>query len=125
CAGELGAEPAAEVARARLLLQAAASLLEREPTPQGRLRALGAALAGMSGPPSAVRLRLDDLELPGGTTERAADAGVAARGPLPFQAELDEAVAAAASASRVRVVLDRDQQLPALLRLAVELDREI
>jgi hypothetical protein len=109
----------AEAARAYLLLRAAGSLLEAGGEPHRHLRACGAALAGLSAPPSPVRLRLDDLELARGTTESSAQSLEAALQPgAPSAAVLEEAVEACAGAESVRLWLERDQQLPAVLWLA-------
>jgi hypothetical protein len=106
-----------EAARALLLLKAGAALLEGGDSHR-HLRALGAALTGLSSAPSPVRLRLDDLELPGGTTERSADvlAAAAATG-APYASSLAWAVGQCAGAERVRIRLDGDQQLPAVMAL--------
>lgn len=93
------------------------------PHAQVRFRAIGAVLAGISGPPSPVRLRVDDLDLDEGTTERLLDALTAAlSNGLPFRDDVMRAVDAAVEAKTVRVRLTQDQQLPALLLFATYLN---
>lgn len=117
--GASGGDP--DTCRRRLTLEVARALLARPRDPGTHLRALGAAFAGLSSPDGGVRLRLDDLELAHGTTERLADAAAAARRPAPYDAELDRAASELAGAQRVRLWLERDQQLPAALALAARL----
>jgi hypothetical protein len=120
-AGELERqEPSAETARAMLLLRAAAELLEVAGGDAHRhLRACGAGLTGLSQIAAPMRLRLDDVALPGGTTERSRD--------LPGDFESLEALfgqglgqvprRCSGSTGRVRLRLDRDQQVPAVVAL--------
>ena len=110
-------------ARRALLLHSAAGLLERSTEARTRLRALGAALSGSSAPDLSVRLRLDDLELAQGTTERSADTLAASVGSLPFEPELAAALQACEGAEVLRLWLERDQQLPAALALAARAPR--
>ncbi|XXF76936.1 hypothetical protein P2318_28355 [Myxococcaceae bacterium GXIMD 01537] len=111
--------PTPERLRAVLQLRTAALLLVRGESVHGMLRAAGAALAGLSGPPSPVRIRLDDLELAEGSTESSADVlRAVGAGAAPYRAELDGAVERMREAGAARLVLDRDQQLPAALWLA-------
>jgi len=106
---------------AALQLQVAEVLLSRPGLPwHSRLRALGAALAGVSRP-GGVQLRLDDLELPDGTTESSADLLRGLARPAPYDAALEAALAALVGASAVRLRLTQDQQLPAALALASRL----
>lgn len=102
--------------RELLLLRSAQVLLERDG--HTRLRALGAVLTAISGPPSGVRLRLDDLELEEGTTERSADVLRAVGQPAPYTEDLARAADDFTKAERVRLWLERDQQLPAAAWLA-------
>ncbi len=83
--------PSPAVAHELLLLLAARSILSRDAGPlHSTLRSFGAVLTACSGAPSSVQLRLDDLELSSGTTERSSDVLTAANQvPLPWQAELD------------------------------------
>lgn len=90
--------------------------------PVRKLRATGAILSGISSAPSRVRLRLDDLELAHGTTQSSADSLEAARGPLPFAAELESSLPLS-EATTVVLWLERDQQVPAVLALAPRLPR--
>ncbi|QSQ25139.1 hypothetical protein JY651_09490 [Pyxidicoccus parkwayensis] len=83
-----------------------------------RLRAIGAVLTAISGPPNGIRLRLDDLELEDGTTERSADVLRALGQPAPFTEDLARAAERFTQAERVRLWLERDQQLPAAAWLA-------
>ncbi|WP_164018283.1 hypothetical protein [Pyxidicoccus trucidator] len=105
--------------RELLLLRAAGALSGRGdlhgPT---RLRALGAVLTALSGPPSGVRLRLDDLELEAGTTERSSDVLRTAGQPAPYAEDLARAAERFTKAERVRLWLERDQQLPSAAWLA-------
>ena len=74
--------------RELLLLHAARTVGQR--TGRGGLtplRALGAVLTALSGPPSAVRLRLDDIELEEGTTERSTDVARLLERPTPYDEE--------------------------------------
>ena len=120
--GRLAAEAAAAdvPGRRRLLLAAAAQLLGA-PGAQTRLRAAGAAYAGTCDEGSGLVLRLDDLELVCGTTERLDDVLALDAGRSPFAPEIDAAVAAARGAERVVVCLERDQQLPAVAALVARL----
>jgi hypothetical protein len=111
---------AATDARRRMLLQAAAELLDA-PAPQTRLRAAGAAYAGSCDPTSGLQLRLDDLELTAGTTERLADVLALPADRSPFALEIEAAVQTASGAERVMVWLERDQQLPAAVALVERL----
>ncbi len=106
--------------RELLLLRAAMTLLRRSGTDAHRpLRALGAALTALSGAPSGVRLRLDDLELEGGSTERTADVLRASARPAPYDEELARVAERFSGAERVRLWLEKDQQVPAAVALAV------
>jgi len=116
-AREAGAAAGTDGAARRLMLLLAAAELLDAPGPQTRLRAAGAAYAGACDPDSGLALRLDDLELTAGTTERLADVLALPAGRSPFAPEIEAAVAAAAGAERVVVWLERDQQLPAAVAL--------
>jgi hypothetical protein len=105
-------------AELRLLGRAAADVLARRPPHDARLAALGAALRAGSGPPSGVRLRLDDLELAEGTTESSDDVVRASLRPAPYDQEVSRAADVARRATRVCLLVERDQQLPAALSLA-------
>jgi hypothetical protein len=113
------AEPGQEV------LRAAAAQVWRSPSDDAARLAASATLLALADPGRrwSVRLRLDDLELGEGSTERSADIRRAADG-LPFGPEIAEA-ARIARAPGATVWVDRDQQLPALARLGSELDRPI
>ena len=118
--------PTAESALRLLLLRAAAKLIVDSEDALRVLRGLGAALSGLSGPSSPVRLRLDDLELVNGTTQCSADALRAATElEAPFSTELNGALARCAGARKVRLWLEVDQQLPAALWLASRLSSEL
>ena len=105
--------------RELLLLRAAQSLSGREDVyGHTRLRALGAVLTAISGPPHGVRLRLDDLELEEGTTERSADVLRAVGQLAPYAEDLARVAERFTKAERVRLWLERDQQLPATAWLA-------
>ncbi|MCP3137341.1 hypothetical protein [Pyxidicoccus xibeiensis] len=109
----------AQSMRELLLLRAAQALMQREDaTGHTGLRALGAVLTALSGPPSGVRLRLDDIELENGTTERSQDVLRVVSQPAPYSEDLARAAERFASAERVRLWLDRDLQLPAAAWLA-------
>ncbi|MBZ4417823.1 hypothetical protein [Myxococcus sp. RHSTA-1-4] len=109
----------AESMRELLLLRAARTLSTREERGGNTgLRALGAVLTALSGPPNGVRLRLDDLELEEGTTERSADVLRAVGQPAPYAEDLARAAERFTEAERVRLWLERDQQLPATAWLA-------
>jgi hypothetical protein len=81
-----------------------------------RLRALDALLAGTRRPGHGVTLRLDDLELASGSSERLSDVLTAADAPAPYDTEVSASAARIGESACVRVVIDRDQQLPAALR---------
>ncbi|MFP2912304.1 hypothetical protein ACLESD_46240 [Pyxidicoccus sp. 3LFB2] len=105
--------------RELLLLRAAQRLSTREDASgHSGLRALGAVLTALSGTPSGVHLRLDDLELEEGTTERSADVLRAVGQPAPYEEDLARAAERFLGAERVRLWLERDQQLPAAAWLA-------
>ncbi|WP_163784529.1 hypothetical protein [Myxococcus vastator] len=109
----------AQTMRELLLLRAAQSLHAREDASVStRLRALGAVLSAISGPPDGVHLRLDDVELAGGTTERSADVLRSLDQPASYLDDLARAAARFAGAARVRLWLERDLQLPAAAWLA-------
>lgn len=82
------------------------------------LRALDAVLVALSAPPSGVRLRLDDLQLDGGTLERSADVLRAASRPAPYSEDLALALERVSDAERVRLWLEDAAQLPAAAWLA-------
>lgn len=82
------------------------------------LRALDSVLRELSGPPSSVRLRLDDLRLDGGTLERSADVLRAASRPAPYTEDLALALERISDAERVRLWLEDAAQLPAAVWLA-------
>jgi hypothetical protein len=112
--------------RELLLLRAALALFQRgSEAPHRPLRALGAALTALSGPPSGVRLRLDDIELEGGTTERSLDALRAAAMPALYTEDLERAAGRLAGAERVRLWLEKDLQLPAAVALAEACPSEV
>ncbi|HEX8436150.1 hypothetical protein [Archangium sp.] len=105
--------------RELLLLRTALALLGRSGENAHRpLRALGAALTALSGAPSGVRLRLDDLELEGGSTERTVDMVRISAQPAPYDEELARVAERFSGAERVRLWLEKDQQLPAAVTLA-------
>lgn len=110
-----------DACRRRVSLEVARALLSRPRSARTHLRALGAALSGLSRPGSGVRLRLDDLDLEHGSTERLGDALAVSRGPLPFALELEDGLAKLSGAEVVRLWLERDQQLPAALAIAARL----
>ncbi|QRK05480.1 hypothetical protein JQX13_35710 [Archangium violaceum] len=108
-----------ETMRELLLLRAALVLGKRgRADPLRPLRALGAVLTALSGPPSGVRLRLDDIELEGGTTERSADVLRIVQRPALYDEDLSRTVEHLPGAERVRLWLERDLQLPAAVALA-------
>jgi hypothetical protein len=112
--------------RELLLLRAALALFERgSGEPHRPLRALGAALTALSGPPSVVRVRLDDIELEGGTTERSGDVLHVSSGPAPYDEDLARAAERFAGAERVRLWLEKDLQLPAAVALASACPTEV
>jgi hypothetical protein len=112
--------PATPQSMRELLLLRAGQVLSGREDRQGhtRLRALGAVLTALSGPPSGVRLRLDDVELEEGTTERSADVLRTVGQPAPYAEDLARAAERFTQAERVRLWLERDQQLPAAAWLA-------
>ncbi|PTL85940.1 hypothetical protein [Vitiosangium sp. GDMCC 1.1324] len=113
-------EPATpESMRELLLLRAALVLWKRGRADAYRpLRALGAVLTALSGPPAGVRVRLDDIELEGGTTERSADVQRSIGRPALFNEDLVRAADRFPGAERVRLWLEKDLQLPAAVALA-------
>jgi len=112
-------EPAQE-----LSLRAALELLSFEAHPLVRLRALGAAFAGLSGKEHGIKLRLDDVELLHGTTESSADVQRCALAPLPFSPELEQAASTLHQAEQVRLWLASDTQLPGAVAFVRPLSRE-
>ncbi len=105
--------------RELLLLRAARVLLKRGVSDAHRpLRALGAVLTALSGPPSGVRLLLDDIELEGGTTQRVVDVLRNVQQAALFDEDLARAAELFSGAERVRLWLERDLQLPAAVKLA-------
>ncbi|QSQ14808.1 hypothetical protein [Myxococcus landrumensis] len=111
-----GAPPTPQSMRELLLLRVAQGLRGRGAIAE--LRALGAVLTALSSPSHGVRLRLDDVELETGTTERSADVERAASLPTPYSHEVATFAARVAGAERVRLWLERDLQLPAAVALA-------
>ncbi|MDQ3264444.1 MAG: hypothetical protein M3Y59_12400, partial [Myxococcota bacterium] len=105
-----------------LELEAARAVLTRPGVERpARLRAQGQSLAALTaaGP---LRLRLDDLELAEGSTQRGADLrALAGRTDLPFGPELERAVEEAAAAPRIRILVDCDQRLPFAVALCARL----
>lgn len=87
------------------------------PTSHRRLRALASGIESLASAEAPLRLQLDDLTLRSGTTQSFADTWAISAEPLPFEAELDAAVTAVGTAGDVVFWLERDQQLPAVLRL--------
>lgn len=114
--------PAADDLRT-VLHAAARATLARRADPVARLAASATMLA-LCDPRQqwSVRLRLDDLELVHGSTERGADVRRAVP-HLPFDPEL----AAAVELARRDPIfwIDRDQQLPALAALGSRVDRPV
>ncbi|WP_043713504.1 hypothetical protein [Corallococcus macrosporus] len=109
----------AQSMRELLLLRAAQALRAREGLRVSTgLRALGAVLTATSGAPNGVHLRLDDVALEGGTTERSADVLRAVEQPASYLEDLTLAAGRFARAERVRLWLERDLQLPAAAWLA-------
>ncbi|MBU8896499.1 hypothetical protein DRW03_24295 [Corallococcus sp. H22C18031201] len=107
--------------RELLLLKAAQALRARDSDAgHGTLRALGAVLTALSGAPSEVQLRLDDVALHDGSTERSEDVLRALDAPLPYQEDLARAIQEFTGATRVRLWLEKDLQLPAAAWLARE-----
>ncbi|GHG84980.1 hypothetical protein [Comamonas sp. JC664] len=116
----------AQSMRELLLLRAAQALWAREDSsPHTGLRARGAVLTAISGPPQGVHLRLDDVELEGGTTERSADVLRAMDAPVAYLSDLVQAAERFADAERVRLWIDRDLQLPAAAWLARACPRHV
>src|SRR5215831_8912613 len=74
--------------RRLLLLKSAAELLDA-PHPQTRLRAMGAGYSGLCDPASGLELRLDDLELTAGSTERLDDVLDLPADRSPFAPEIE------------------------------------
>ncbi|NTX55222.1 hypothetical protein [Myxococcus sp. CA039A] len=108
--------PSPQAMRELLLLRVAQGLRDRGPIPE--LRALGAVLTAISGPPHGVHLRLDDVELESGTTERSGDVQRVAGLPASYSDDVAGVLARFEEAECVRVWLERDLQLPAAVTLA-------
>lgn len=104
-----------------LRLRIAAELLARTDGLHQYLRAASAAFDGLSRT-SAVRITLDDQDLTEGSTECSSDVVRVVNQDLPYAEDLARAITFSRSASRIRIRLDRDQQLPAVLALAQALD---
>ncbi|MBZ4323561.1 hypothetical protein JNW98_30050, partial [Streptomyces sp. SCA2-4] len=83
-----------------------------------RLRGLGAVLGALHEPGHGVRLRLDDLEPADGSLESAADVLRAAAAPAPYDGALAGACADVPRGAAVRLVVEREQQVPAAVALA-------
>ena len=96
-----------------LLARAAADVFVQPADRVTWLRALGASIRAISALDPGVSAAIDDIELRAGSTERSADAALAASRCTLFDPEL----AAVPGTAEVYVVLDSDQQLPAALRL--------
>jgi len=113
-------EPATpQTMRELLLLRAALVLWKRGRADAHRpLRALGAVLTALSGAPSGVHVRLDDIELEGGTTERSVDVLRIIQRPALYDEDLVRAAGSFPGAERVRLWLEKDVQLPAAVALA-------
>ncbi len=115
----------AEAPQLLLELEAARWVLGRERAGvHARLRAQGVALAALTrfGP---LQLTLDDVQLPGGSTERSADLrAFAQRQDTPFEPELQRAVEGVRGAARVRLLVDCDQRLPFAFALLQRLSGE-
>ncbi|MBZ4319928.1 hypothetical protein [Streptomyces huiliensis] len=118
-----GASTAADAPERAALLRAAAAALADPDGPLERLRAAALLMRTATGPDdrSTVQVTLDDIALADGSTEDSDAVLRAVRGPVPYQPELDAAVAAVRSDDEVWIVLDRDQQLPATAALAERL----
>lgn len=108
--------PSPQTMRELLLLRVAQGLRDRGPIPE--LRALGAVLTAISGPPHGVHLRLDDVELESGTTERSGDVQRVVGLPAPYSDDVAGVLERFEEAECVRVWLERDLQLPAAVSLA-------
>jgi hypothetical protein len=100
-----------------LLARAAADVLAQPADRLTWLRALGASIRAVSAPDPGLSAAIDDIELRAGSTERSADVALAARRCTLFDPELS----AVPGTAEVHVVLDSDQQLPAVLRLLGQL----
>ncbi|MER5784672.1 hypothetical protein ABT104_23565 [Streptomyces mobaraensis] len=83
-----------------------------------RLRGLGAVLGALHEPGHGVRLRLDDLEPAAGSLESTADVLRAASAPAPYDGALAGACADVPRGAVVRLVVEREQQVPAAVALA-------
>jgi hypothetical protein len=101
----------------QLLCLAGRQLLARADHPHRWLRACGAILSGQPHS-SAVRLRLDDLEVVNGTTESSADILLASEKEAPYTPELLRICTELAQAETLRLHIDTDKQLPAAIWLA-------
>lgn len=111
--GDPGATPGT-----RLMLNAGTAAVRDPDAPVlHRLRGLGAILAGLRRTAHGVRLRLDDLELTEGTTEDSAAVVAASTAPAPYDKDL-RAAAELIAGRPVRLVVERDQQLPPAIALA-------
>ncbi|RCV61853.1 hypothetical protein [Marinitenerispora sediminis] len=93
--------------------RAAAAVLDRPARDDARLRAIGYALRAAGAADPAIELSLDDLRLRGGTTQSSADVVAAATATGLFGPEVERLRAAAGPGTRVAVLVDTDQQLPA------------
>ncbi|MCK8504156.1 hypothetical protein [Myxococcus fulvus] len=116
CRTRESSPPSSQTMRELLLLRAAQGLRERGALSE--LRALGAVLTAISGSPHGVHLRLDDVELESGTTERSADVQRVSGMPSPFSDDVAAVLARFEDARCVRLWLERDLQLPAAVSLA-------
>lgn len=101
-----------------LLLLAGQQLLAEADHFHQWLRALGASMSGLSLPPSAVQLWLDDLELVEGSTESSEDVLRASQGDAPYMPEQERASVELANAEIVRLYIFSDKQLPSAIWLA-------
>jgi hypothetical protein len=114
--------PDSEKARRLLLLRAGLELLALHPGGLRSYRAAGAVLAGLTGG-SDVRLGLDDLHFAGGTLQASDEAVRAARAMGSLASVLDRWPPAVGR--RVDLWIERDQQLPAAIRLARRLGERV
>lgn len=97
-----------------VFVRAAGSVLERARTGFGALRATGLALRFAAEDDPALRLAGDDVELVDGSTESSAQVVAAAAATRLFDPEVE---LAGTAGQEIHLVLETDQQLPAVVRI--------
>jgi len=107
-----------------LLAAAAADALTEPPGSPAFLRGLGAAARARSAGDPGLRVSVDDVHLVSGTTEASGDVVRAARVSTLLRPETGKALSLLAAADGARLLVEADQQLPAVFTLLGGADRK-